>query len=102
MKNSKKVKLMPYENLHRDFMKDPEFRKEFDDLKFEFDIIKAIIKARAKQDLTQRELANRIGIPQSALARFESGQANPTLFFLKKIVKGLGLKIIITTNQNLK
>lgn len=76
-------------------MKDPEYRKAYNDLEFEFEILKAIIRGRARQKLTQRELARKIGVAQSALARFESGRVNPTLSFLKKITRGLGLKLTV-------
>ena len=76
-------------------MSDPETKKAYDDLEFEFQIITALIKARAKKNLTQEQLANKIGIAQSALARFESGRTNPTLSFLKKVTFGLGLKLTV-------
>jgi len=95
MKNRKINKLHSFDELHNDYMKDPEYKKAYEDLEPEFALITAIIKARAKQGLTQRELALRIGIPQSSLARFESGKVNPTLPFIKKVVTGLGLRMVI-------
>jgi ribosome-binding protein aMBF1 (putative translation factor) len=76
-------------------MKRSGVKKEMlrDDL--EFQIIEAMIKTRLKRELTQKELAEKIGIAQSALARFESGKTNPTLSFIQKITSGLGLKIIL-------
>ena len=78
-----------------ELMKDPRFKKAYDDLDFEFKIINSIIKARALKKFSQRELAGKIGITQSSLARFESGRTNPTLSFLKKITNGLGLRLVI-------
>ncbi|MCR4334238.1 MAG: helix-turn-helix transcriptional regulator [Patescibacteria group bacterium] len=95
MKTKDNIKLIPFDEIHKDLMKKPGFKKAYEDLEFEFSIIRAIIKARGKQGLTQRELAERIGIAQSVLARFEAGRANPTLSFLKKVVGGLGLKMAI-------
>ena len=76
-------------------MKNSEFRKIHEASAFEFGILKAIIIARAKQKLSQRELAEKIGVKQSALARFESGNINPTLLFLQKITNGLDLKLVV-------
>jgi predicted transcriptional regulator len=45
--------------------------------------------------MTQKKLAEKIGVAQSALARFESGNINPTLSFLQKITSGLGLKLLV-------
>lgn len=94
MKN-KKIKLIPFNEIHEDLMKKPGFKKAYDDLEFEFSLIRSIIIARAKQGLTQRELAKRVGIAQPVLARFEAGRSNPTLAFFKKVVNGLGLKMAI-------
>ena len=52
--------------------------------------------ARAEQNLTQRELAERCGMRQSAFARLESGNANPTLKTLQQVAKGLGKKLRIS------
>lgn len=95
MVQKQKIKLMPFARLERKWMKDPEYRKAYNDLAFEFEIIKALIRARAHKRLTQRELARKIGVAQSALARFESGRVNPTLSFLKKVTTGLGLKLLV-------
>lgn len=34
---------------------------------------------RAKRNLSQRELADKIGVSQAALAKWETGQSKPTL-----------------------
>lgn len=90
-----KIKLIPFAKLERKWMKDPEYKRAYDNLAFEFEIIKALIRARANQRLTQRQLARKIGVAQSALARFESGRTNPTLSFLKKVTVGLGLRLSV-------
>ena|SRR3989344_9181467 len=87
--------ITPFSKIRAEWMKDPEFKKAYLASAFEFEILKAIIKARAQKNITQRELAEKIGVKQSALARFESGRANPTLGFLKKVVSGLGLKVVV-------
>lgn len=89
------LKLTPFSEIRAEWMKDPEYRKIHKASAFEFGILKAIIVARAKQKLSQRELAEKIGVKQSALARFESGRSNPTLGFLKKVVSGLGLSVTV-------
>jgi ribosome-binding protein aMBF1 (putative translation factor) len=94
-KDIKKIKLIPFSETKARLLKDSKFKKAYDDLEFEFQIITALIKARAKKNLTQKELAKDIGVTQSALARFESGRTNPTLSFLKKVTEGLGLKLMV-------
>lgn len=43
-------------------MQNPEFKKEYDNLQPEFDIIRAIVDARTSQNLTQKQLAEKTGI----------------------------------------
>lgn len=90
-----KIKLIPFSKIREELLRNPETRKAYDELEFEFEIIKAIIRVRAQKKLTQRGLARKIGVAQSALARFESGRTNPTLSFLKKVTQGLGLKLSV-------
>jgi len=77
------------------FAEDPELYREYKALEPEYEIIKQVIKARSEQRLTQKELAERIGIKQSNISRFESGEYNPSLDFLKKLASGLGKEIHI-------
>lgn len=90
-----KIQLIPWSKVKERILRDPETKKAYDDLDFEYQIITALIKARAQKKLTQEQLAEKIGVAQSALARFESGKVNPTLSFLKKVTSGLGLKMVI-------
>ena len=43
-------------------LKDEEFRKEYEAIQPEMDVIRAIVDARTSQNLTQKELAERTGI----------------------------------------
>ena len=57
----------------------------------------ALLRARTAASLTQRELARRARTAQSVVARIESGQANPTVETLERLVQaaGFGLRIDI-------
>jgi ribosome-binding protein aMBF1 (putative translation factor) len=88
--------MIPFEPWFNKKMKDPAFKKAYDDLDFEFAVILALMEARQKDGLTQKQLAEKIGTTQSAIARFESGTANPTLSFLKKVATAFDLKLTVT------
>ena len=79
----------------REIFKRPGVRKAYAEMQPEFQIIRKLALARTKKGFSQRSLARKIGVTQSALARFESGSINPTLSFLQKITSGLGLKILV-------
>lgn len=72
-------------------MKKPEFKKEWDNLEPEFNVIQAFIDARKKSQLTQKELAKRTGINQADISKIETGNANPTLAVLKRLAEGMGM-----------
>lgn len=97
MKNRKrKISDLPnWSDTFDEFMQDPETKKEYDRLAPEFELISAMISARAKKDLTQAELAKKLGTKQSAIARIESGRGNPTYKYLQKIAKATGTTLHI-------
>ena len=84
-----------YEKVHNDLMKDDEFRIEYEKLKPRYELISTIIRLRLEENLTQEELAFRVGTQKSNISRLESGNYNPSLDFINKIAKGLGKEIHI-------
>ena len=76
-------------------MESENFRKEYEDIQPEMDIIRAIVKARKEQQITQAELAARTDINQGDISRLERGTRNPSLNMLKKLANGLGMQLKI-------
>ena len=70
---------------------DPCFQKEWDNLEPEFNTIQAMIDARKRCNLTQKELAERTGIDQSDISKIETGNANPALSTLKRLAEGMDM-----------
>jgi transcriptional regulator with XRE-family HTH domain len=52
-----------------------------------------LVLAREDQGLTQRELAERAGVSQSEIARIESGQREPSIPTLQRLLAGAGLEL---------
>lgn len=50
-----------FEEVKADMLKDAEFKAEYEKLKPRYEVIEQIIKARKKQNITQSELAKRVG-----------------------------------------
>lgn len=90
-----KRKHLDFEVWEKEALEDPEFKKEYDRLQPEFDLIGAIIKARIKKGMTQRALAKRMGTKQSVISRLESGNANPSFKFVKRLANALETNIQI-------
>ena len=76
-------------------LKDPEFKKEWDALEPEFTIVQAILDARHKSGLTQKELSEKTGITQADISRLEKGNANPSLRTLRRLAAGMGMNLEI-------
>lgn len=95
MKNTSTFSLVPFSEVMADFMKDPEFKARWDAREPERQATYALIEARIKRKLTQRELAKKIGIKQPSLARVEKGKHTPSIAMLSKIAAGLGKKLEI-------
>lgn len=87
--------MMNFDDFLNTQMKDPEFKKEYDALEPEFEIIQAMIDARKDAGLTQQELAKRTGIAQSDISKLERGNANPSLRTLRRLATGMGKKLHI-------
>ena len=77
-------------------LKDPAFKKEYDDLETEFQIIRAIIDARTEMGITQKQLSDLSGITQTEISKIENGNANPSLKTLKKLASAMGKKVKIS------
>ncbi len=96
MKKTFEINLVPFSEFKKEALKDPEIKAEYDRLGPEYEIIEAIIKKRIEKNLSQKQLAEKMGTKQSALSRLESGNYNPSLAFLKKVATALDAKLSIS------
>lgn len=76
-------------------LKDEEFRKEYEAIQPEMDVIRAIVDARTSQNLIQKELAERTGINQADISKLENGTRNPSVNLLKRLADGMGMALKI-------
>ncbi len=74
----------------------PASGRDLADIEEQANIISAVIEQRNALGLSQRDLANICGIPQSSVARIESFQTTPNLATLLKLLRPLGLKLTIS------
>lgn len=83
-------------DLHEKWSRDPEYREAYEKLAPEFELAKALIEARLKAGLTQKQLARRMKTTQSVIARLEGGQTNPSTKTLGKLAQATGTHLRIT------
>ena len=84
-----------FEDMLNEQLKDIDFRKEYEDIQPEMDVIRAIVDARTAQNLTQKELSKRTGINQADISKLENGTRNPTVSLLKRLAEGMGVELRI-------
>ena len=76
-------------------MKDETFKKEYESLGPEYELISSLIDARKLNHVTQKQLADATGIAQSDISKIENGSGNPTIKILKRLADGLGMNLKI-------
>jgi len=83
-------------DLHRKWMKNPEYRKAHEAFAPEFELARAVIDARVKAGLTQEQLARRMDTTQSVIARLESGRTRPSTQTLERLAVATGTRLRIS------
>ncbi len=80
---------------------DPVGKEIIEEAEIEAAIISDMIRQRSAMGLSQRDLAEMCDIPQSSIARIETGKITPRLDTLLKILKQLGLTLSVTETPTL-
>jgi len=86
---------MNYEDLKNKLSKREDYQEAEKRYEIAFSVAKMIMDARAELDITQKELALRLGTKQPSIARIENGDSVPTIPFLDRIAKALGTKLVM-------
>lgn len=89
-------KTIPVAEVSKEWFKDPEFVKEYEALEEEFALAEALIDARAKSDLTQEQIAERMGTSRTAVVRLEGGKGNPSLNTLRRFADATGTTLRVS------
>jgi ribosome-binding protein aMBF1 (putative translation factor) len=84
------------DSLHAKWMKDPEYRREYEALEEEFSLIHALIEARSRAGLTQAEVARRMKTTQAVIARLEGGGTKPSTRTLERYAEATGSRLRIS------
>jgi len=90
-----KNKFYTFEDHLKESLKDPEFKKAWEDSEPEYLLAKKLIEKRLAKNFSQRDLAKKTNTTQAAISRIETMHANPSLSLLKRIAQTLGVKLQI-------
>lgn len=66
---------------------------ELREMRREFSIASQLMTLRREKKLTQMQLAQASGIPQSEISRIETGEANPTYATLSALAEPFGVRV---------
>lgn len=84
-----------FEEFKKEALKDPKVAAEYKKLAPRYQLISELIRIRIKKGLTQEELAKKVGTKQSAIARIESGNTNPSFNSIEKILQAMNVELCI-------
>jgi predicted transcriptional regulator len=84
-----------WEEFEKQLLKNPETRREYERLAPRYKVISELIRMRIKKNLTQEQLAKKAGTQQSAVARIESGNINPSIEQIDKLARAMDAEIYI-------
>ena len=78
-------------------LQDPESAKYFGAAQAKSSFAITLAEARRQLNLTQKQLADSVGVSQSYIAKLEGGEANPTLERIGSLLAVLGLSLTTDT-----
>lgn len=90
------MKKLTYEAHVRELLKNKKVREEYERLLPEYELARSLIEQRLRKRMTQGDIAQKAGIPQSTVSRVEGlTHGLPKLATLKKIAEALDAKLVI-------
>ncbi len=80
---------------HASWLEDVEYRKEFGSESAKLEIAAVLVRARGLANMTQSALAELAGTSQAYIAKLESGDANPTIGNIGRLLACMWLRAAI-------
>jgi transcriptional regulator with XRE-family HTH domain len=76
-------------------LRDPSFKAEWQRLAPAREFAATLLRYRAEHKLSQRALAERIGVSQPRIVKLESGEHNPEIDTIINAVRRLGIEFVL-------
>ncbi len=91
---------MPFKKLDvkstvNELRKDNEFNETYLEIEKEYELIRQVVDTRKQIGMTQKNLADKVGISQQEISRFEREKHIPKLSNFIRILDALGLEMKI-------
>lgn len=76
-------------------LKSDSFRKEWDKGESQYQLARALIKARLERRVSQRELAKKARTTQAVVSRIEQMTMSPSLGLVDRLAGALGKRLVV-------
>jgi|GEM_PF-4402492 len=86
---------MNFEDYRKELQQNPEYLEAEKELKPLLDLADEILSLRLEKGWSQSELARRTGTKQANISKIESGLANPTIQFIKKVAGAFDADLVV-------
>ena len=87
---------MDWKTHKKQLLKNKRFQKALEETRPEYEVARAVILARTKHRLTQKQLARRLKTQQSVISRVENAQTTTSLSFLNRLASAFGGKVKVS------
>lgn len=84
---------LDWEDFEKELLARPGFKEALEETRLEYEIARALIKARLEKGLTQAEIAKMMNTKQSVISRVENARTMPSLAFLKRLAEVLNASL---------
>ena len=84
-----------WKEFREELMQDPDVKAAYDAHAPEREIARALIAQRIAANVTQKEMADKMNVPQGNISRMESGKRTPTIATLQKAARALNVPLEI-------
>ena len=88
-------KFIPASETFARWRTDSDYVTAYQALEAEFALADALIAARSQAELTQEQLARKMGTTQPVVARLESGRTLPSMRTLERLAEATGSRLLI-------
>lgn len=85
--------LTKWRNYEKRLLKDKKFAQAAGKVEHEYSLAKNLIELRKKNNLSQKELAEKAGTKQPVISRIETSSVKPSLGLLERIAYAMGARL---------
>ncbi len=82
-----------WKSFREELLQDPQVKKAYEAHAAERELARALLQQRLELNVTQKELADKMKVPQSNVSRLESGLRMPTIATLQRAAKAMDLPL---------